>query len=97
MPTHPARVPAKSAEDLEANNRIRAHLRQQMEERSIDKAELARRVRINDGNLSRQLDDQRGFSVGQVLRICRSLKITPTRLLEEDPPARYFDQLGDDG
>jgi DNA-binding Xre family transcriptional regulator len=91
------RVGRKTTEDVEANERIRAHLRQQMEERAIDKAELSRRVKINAGNLTRQLAGDRGFSIGQVLRICRALKLTPTRLLEEDPPQRYFLVPGDQG
>jgi hypothetical protein len=93
-PHTPRRLAKKSAEDLEANARIRAHLRQQIKDRGIDPAELARRIRVNDGNFSRQMAGSRGFSVGQVLRICRSLGFTATRLLEEDPPARFFDDPG---
>lgn len=88
---HHRRVADKTPEDLEANARIRAHLRQQMEERSIDKAELARRIRADNGNLSRMMNGSRGFSLGAVLRICSALKLTPTRLLEENPPERYWD------
>lgn len=85
------RVPKKSGEDLEAEARVRAHLRQQMRERSIDQAELARRIGSDDGNMSRILSGGRGIGLGQALRISRALKITPTRLLEEDPPDEFWD------
>ena len=87
----PAKVGRKTTEDLEAEARIRAHLRQQMDERSLSRAELARRVGSDDGNMTRILDGSRGAGLGLVLRICRGLHITATRLLEEDPPARFFD------
>lgn len=80
----------KSAEDLEAGARIRAHLRQQMKERGIDRAELARRILADNGNTTRILNGERVPGAGQILRICRGLKINPTRLLEEDPPAEFF-------
>jgi DNA-binding Xre family transcriptional regulator len=82
---------AKSAEDLEAEARVRAHLRQQMDERSIHQTELAHRIGADDGNITRILGGERGIGLGLVLRICRALKITPTRLLEEDPPEKFFD------
>jgi plasmid maintenance system antidote protein VapI len=81
----------KSAEDLEVEARIRAHLRQQMLERRINIAELARRIRTNDGNVNRILQGGRGLGLGIAIRICRGLQITPTRLLEEDPPKKYWD------
>jgi len=84
-------VGKKSEEDLEVEARIRAHLRQQMEERHITIAELARRIRTDDGNVNRILKGGRGLGLGIALRICRGLKITASRLLEEDPPARYSD------
>jgi transcriptional regulator with XRE-family HTH domain len=86
---------SKSVEDLEAGARIRAHLRQQMKERGIDKAELARRIHADNGNTTRLLKGERVPGAGQILRICRGLKINPTRLLEENPPEEFFkdDQL----
>lgn len=80
----------KSPEDLEVEARIRAHLKQQMAERQIHQTELAHRIGCDDGNITRILKGERGFGLGQALRISRALKITPTRLLEEDPPDQYF-------
>jgi transcriptional regulator with XRE-family HTH domain len=81
----------KSKEDREVEARIRAHLRQQMTERGITIAELARRIHTNDGNVNRILKGGRGLGLGIALRICRGLKITGTRLLEEDPPSKFSD------
>jgi len=80
-----------TTEDLEAEARVRAHLRQKMQERGINQGELARRVGSSEGNMSRLLRGERGFGLGLVLRICRALEVTPTRLLEENPPERFFD------
>jgi len=62
-----------------------------MQERGINQGELARRVGSSEGNMSRLLRGERGFGLGLVLRICRALEVTPTRLLEENPPERFFD------
>ncbi len=88
-----ARVGQKSADDLEIEARIRAHLRQQMKERGITQTELARRIGADDGNIKRILSGERGIkSLGQVKRICSALKLTPTRLFEEDPPKKFWDE-----
>lgn len=87
----PAPVGRKTVEDLEAEARVRAHLRQQMEERHISRAELARRIGSDDGNMTRLLNGTRGVGLGLVVRICRELSITPTRLLLEDPQPKYWD------
>lgn len=84
---------AKTSEDLEAERRIRGHLRQQMQERGITQTELARRIGRDDGDITRLLSGERGIrSLGLVLRICRTLQITATRLLEEDPPEEFSDE-----
>jgi transcriptional regulator with XRE-family HTH domain len=86
-------VAKKTAEDLEAEARIRGHLRQQVAERKITPTELARRIRADSGNITRILAGTRGIkSLGQVLRICRGLGITATRLLEEDAAPEYRDE-----
>lgn len=89
-------VADKSPEDREANARIRAWLRQVMDERGIDPAELARRVgAVSPGkkpsNFYRQMDGSRPFNAGMILRICEGCQLTPTRLLEENPDPRFWD------
>jgi transcriptional regulator with XRE-family HTH domain len=81
----------KRTEDLEVAARIRGHLRQQMMERGISRVELARRLGCNAGNLTRILHGQVVPGLGLVVRICRALKVTPTRLLEEDAPPAFND------
>jgi transcriptional regulator with XRE-family HTH domain len=84
-------VPRKTDDDLKVEDRIRAHMRQQMRERGISQAELARRMNYDASAISRVLGGLRGaIRPGFVVRLCAALKITPTRLLEEDPPQRYF-------
>lgn len=93
MTDETAPVPRKSPEDYEAEARIRAHLREQMKERRINIAELARRLKTDDGNLNRILKGGRGLGLGLALRICRNLKIRGTMLLEENPKPEYWDDL----
>jgi DNA-binding Xre family transcriptional regulator len=89
-PCDRAYVARKSEDDRKVEARIRAHIRQQMRERSIDKAEAARRIRSDNGNFSRILNEGRGIGISLIMRICHGLKITPSRLLEEDPPSEFF-------
>jgi transcriptional regulator with XRE-family HTH domain len=89
-------VARKSDEDREVEERIRAHIRQQMHDRGIDKAEAARRVKSDNGNFSRILSGDRGIGPGLILRICKAFRITPTRLLEEDPPRAFFVEGSED-
>lgn len=86
----PDHVSAKKATDLRVEARIRAHVRQQMEERGITQNEVARRVDANQGHFSRILQGDRSITAGLAYRIAKGLGITPTRLLEEDPPVRFF-------
>lgn len=81
----------KKAEEIEAERRVRGHLRQQMAQRNINQAELARRLKTSEAVVSLFLSGERGLKVWLILRICRSLGFTATHLLEEDPPARYLD------
>ena len=89
--SHDARMSTKSPEDLWVGARIRAHLRQQMKDRGIDRAELARRIKADNGNTTRILNGERVPGAGQLLRICWGLNLTATRLLEENPPTVYFE------
>lgn len=84
-------VARKTEDDRRVEARIRAHIRQQMRERGIDKAEAARRIKSDNGNFSRILNEGRGIGISLIMRICDGLKITPSRLLEEDPPPEFFE------
>lgn len=89
-------VADKTAEDREANARIRAWLRWSMKDRGIEPAELARRIGAvpagqKPSNFYRQLDGSRPFNAGLILRICDGCQITPTRLLQENPEAQFWD------
>lgn len=85
-----ANVGAKSEADRHIENRIRAHIRQQMEERGIDQAEVARLTDVDDGLLSRILGETRGVGLATLLKLCQGLKITPSRILETDPPSKFW-------
>lgn len=91
------KMPRKTEDELEVGARIRAHLRREMKQRGIDAAELARKIEADDGNIYRILDGSRLPGLGQILRICRGLKINPTMLLEEDPPQEFWDRPTDKG
>jgi transcriptional regulator with XRE-family HTH domain len=86
-----ARRMAKWTEDIEAAARFRGHLRQQMSERAISRTELARRLDSDSGNLTRILNGERVPTIGMVLRACRVLRLSPTRVLEESPPPTFDD------
>lgn len=85
-----APVGKKSEADKHVEERIRAHVRQQMEERGIDQAEVSRLTGVDDGLLSRILYKDRGIGFTTLLKFCIGLKITPTRMLESDPPPKYW-------
>jgi transcriptional regulator with XRE-family HTH domain len=90
MPETADLVGAKNLADREAEARTRAHVRQQMDERGIDQAEVCRMTTVDDGLLSRILTSERGIGLGTLLKLCKGLKITPTRMLETDPPLKYW-------
>jgi transcriptional regulator with XRE-family HTH domain len=84
---------SKSADDLLAAYRIRAHLRKALAQRDLTKIEMARRLNVDDGNLGRLLTGERhSFTAGQVLAISREFRVNPTQLLEEPPPAEFTDE-----
>lgn len=83
-------VGSKNQADRVAEARARAHVRQQMAERHIDQAEVSRMTGVDDGLLSRILSGERGIGLGTLLKFCDGLKITPTRMLESDPPLKYW-------
>lgn len=61
-----------------------------MELRGIDKAELARRIGADDGNVNRILSGARGLGLGMAVRISVGLGINLIQLLEENPKPKYF-------
>lgn len=85
-----APVGKKSDADKHIEERIRAHVRQQMDERGIDQAEVSRLTDVDDGLLSRILNADRGIGLATLLKLCKGLKITPSRILETDPPAEFW-------
>lgn len=80
-----------SEEDREAMRRIRAHFRQQMEERGLSQNLLAAHCGISSGTISKIMTSDRGTKVGIVLKLLLGLGISATRLLEENPPDRFFE------
>ncbi len=82
----------KTPTDLEVEERIRAHVRCGMADHGISRAELARRAHAHPSEISRLLSSaRRSIRPGFLLRISIALQITPTRLLEEDPPRWFFE------
>lgn len=72
--------------------RVRAYLREAMEEREYDKATMSRLLGINDANLGRLLNGERKkFSAGMIVLISRICQVNPTRLLYKNPPTRFFE------
>jgi DNA-binding Xre family transcriptional regulator len=85
----------KSVEDRAVEERIRAHLRQALHDRGTSENKLAQRIGISQSNLNRILNGHRGVGLSLILKIVKGLKINPIRLLEEDPPKRFFELPGD--
>lgn len=88
---HSRPVAAPTEDDLFVANRIRAHMRREMHERHITKAELARKLEADDGNVGRILNGGRGIGLALFRRICGALDLNPTRVLRDDPPPRFWD------
>lgn len=80
----------KTADDLAIEERIRAHLRQQMFKRQINMSEAAERADYDNGAFSRVLNGKRGIGLGLVRKIIHGFGINALRLLEEDPPEPFF-------
>jgi transcriptional regulator with XRE-family HTH domain len=80
----------KSEEDRAVEERIRAHLRQALHERGTSENKLAAKLGVSQSNLNRILNGNRGVGLSLILKIVRGLPIEPVRLLDEDPPRRFF-------
>jgi transcriptional regulator with XRE-family HTH domain len=81
----------KATSEDEISSRIRAWLREAMEDRGYDKATMARALGVDDGNYGRLLTGERKkFTAGMVVAVAKLCQISPTRLLHTNPPARFF-------
>lgn len=84
-------MPRKSQGDKMVEARIRAHVREAMHERGADQAKICALTGIDDGHMSRIIAGTRGIGFTTLLKLCKGLKITPTRMLETNPPKRFWD------
>ena len=79
-------------EDILIANRLRAWMRWGMAEYGITQTELARRCRMDDGNVSKYMTGAKEIrSPAQILRLCRVLRHNPAVVLCENPPAKFFE------
>ena len=83
-PTVPS-MAKKKPEDREIENRVRGHIRREMVSRRLGVNETTRRLRLQQGSLSKILNEQRGMSPGLLLVVQRAFAIPSVQLLEEDP------------
>ena len=81
----------KNMADREIEARIRAYLREYQAERQIGQVELAERLGVTQGAISRILSGNRGVGLGLALRVSRLLRVSMPRLLEENPPEKFWD------
>lgn len=79
--------PRKTPEDLELEERVRAWLRYEIEERGISQNEMERKLGLGTGTLNKILKGSRGFSPGLILLVIRKVGIRAAQLLQEDPPS----------
>jgi transcriptional regulator with XRE-family HTH domain len=79
--------------DLEVRLRIAAHLRQKMDELQVSQRQLAKLMGVSPASLSNFLSGFRP-SVGLefFIRAVKRLRLDPNRLLDVDPPKKYFEQ-----
>lgn len=85
-------VPRKPQEEREYEDRVRAHIRQQMDERGWSQNDMAAHLGVKSGTLSAYLTSGRGMKLGFVMRVSKKLGINPTRLLEGEVPERFWHQ-----
>ncbi len=80
----------KKPEDREIENRVRGHIRREMVDRKLGVNETTRRLKLQQGSLSKILNEQRGMSPGLLLLVQRAFSIPAKELLEEDPEPRFM-------
>ena len=82
----------KSMADKVIDARIRAYLREYMEDREVSQLELAERLGMSQSTISKFLSRERGAGLGMALKISRLLRVSMPRLLEEDPSEKFWDE-----
>jgi transcriptional regulator with XRE-family HTH domain len=85
-------VPRKPKVERDYEERVLAHIRQQMDERGWSQNQMAAHLGIKSGTLSAYLTARRGMKLGFVMRVSTRLGINPTRLLEGEVPERFRHQ-----
>lgn len=77
--------------------RLAAHLRQEMERQGWAQADLARALRCHPSVVSHLLLADRTMGLDLFARVHSRLGLDANRLLDEDPPARFFEPGAGDG
>lgn len=82
-------MPKRDSTDLKTRMRIAAWLRYEMETLEISQAQLAKKIGVGPGALSRAL---KGGAIGLdlVIGVNRGLSFSANRLLNDDPPGKYW-------
>lgn len=70
----------KTMEQLGAEATLRSHVKAFMKARNLSKAEMARRLKVSDSNLGRQLSGGRGMSVAFLVKVRAVLHKTARRI-----------------
>ncbi|HET8540135.1 MAG TPA: helix-turn-helix transcriptional regulator [Anaeromyxobacter sp.] len=82
---------ARGTIDEETRGRVVAWLRREQEDQGIASIrELARRLGLSHSYLARVLSGSQAPGLDLVLRFTRTFGLSADRVLEEDPPRRYF-------
>lgn len=74
-------------------------LRQEIEKRDLSQADLARRARLSEAQISRLLADKRGVGEGGLRKIADALQISPITVLRKAgilPPSPETEITADD-
>jgi transcriptional regulator with XRE-family HTH domain len=84
-------MPARGTIDEETRRRVVAWLRREREEQGFASIrKLARRLEVSHSYLARVLGGAQAPGLDLVLRLTRIFGLSADRVLNEDPPRRYF-------